>query len=350
MINNLKALCTKFLYSIIPSLERGEIPLSESIVQNFLILMRTIYQNVSYDSDKDEEEFTQIIQEYFATENHLSVVDTMASFLRTAFCVLELQDRLNSAKLKAYTTQTRMGHLLNRDKIRFWEMKHAFDETERFTGRGVVYSAITGDYDTVDDDFVMNPNFDYILFTNNRNIKSDKWKVVFLENVEELDQIRLARRVKILGYQYLQEYDYSIWIDGKIKIVGDIAEYVRKCKGKSPILAFPHNINNCVYEELEACIALKKDNNDTMIGQIEGYKKEGYPVDYGMVDSCILVRELKHEKLNDVMDLWWHEVSTKSYRDQLSFNYAFWKADYVYDTSPLYCYHNPYFSEKMHNC
>lgn len=349
MIENIKVLCEKFLHTIIPAMERGEILLTEDLLQSFLTLQDTIYNNVSYDGKEDKNTFCRIIREYYDSENYLSVVDIMTAFLRTALCALELQDKLNYSKMKEYSTQTKMGHLLNRDRIRFWGMEHSFEETERFVGRGVVYTAITGNYDSVEEDFVKNPNFEYILFTNNKEVKSSQWRVVYLENTEQLDQIRLARRVKILGYQYLQEYDYSVWLDGKIKIVGDIAEYIQRYKGKFPILAFPHNINNCVYEELESCIALKKDSNNTMTSQIEGYRKEGYPADYGMVDSCILVRELKHKKLNEIMDFWWHEVSTKSFRDQLSFNYAFWKADYVYDTSPLFCYQNPYFMEKLHN-
>ena len=192
MIDELIVLCGKFLNNIIPSMEKGEIPLTEGIVHSFLTLMKTIYENVSYEGEQDENKFSELIQMYFSSENYLSVVDTMSAFLRTALCLLEIQDKLNYSKMKEYTTQTKMGHLLNQDRIKFWEMEHSFDEAERFAGRGVVYSAITGDYDTLEEDFAINADFDHLLFTNNKNLMSDKWKVVFVENNVGLDVFGVA--------------------------------------------------------------------------------------------------------------------------------------------------------------
>ena len=54
-----------------------------------------------------------------------------------------------------------------------------------------VYTCITGSYDDVKEfkEF-KEKNIDYILFTNNKDYKSDFWNVVYIEN-DVLDNVRL---------------------------------------------------------------------------------------------------------------------------------------------------------------
>ena len=47
------------------------------------------------------------------------------------------------------------------------------------------------------------------------------------------DPTRNARKYKILPHRFLSEYDISIWIDGNIKVRGDVnelLEYLNDCK------------------------------------------------------------------------------------------------------------------------
>ncbi|MDE7250890.1 MAG: hypothetical protein K2N82_13635, partial [Lachnospiraceae bacterium] len=87
----------------------------------------------------------------------------------------------------------------------------------------------------------------------------------------------------------------------------------------------------------------------TMDVQIERYRNAGYPEHNGLIDSGILVRELKNERVIKVMETWWQEVLHGSKRDQLSFNYACWKNDFVYDSTDLYIYENKYVSNYKNN-
>ena len=50
-----------------------------------------------------------------------------------------------------------------------------------------VYTCITGDYDNLHEIKKKEKDIDYYLFTNNKNIKSKTWKVIYIEN-EELDK------------------------------------------------------------------------------------------------------------------------------------------------------------------
>lgn len=219
----------------------------------------------------------------------------------------------------------------------------------RFEGRGVIYSAITGNYDDVKEPEYISEDMDYILFTNNPNIKSEIWKIHFIDNPEELDNVRLARKIKIMGHEILKDYDYSIWIDGKLKIKGDLKKYVETNRGDNGILCFNHFFNNCIYEEWGACTRLNKDDPEIMQKQMERYKSEGYPEQNGLIESGLLVRDLRDMKVQETMELWWNEVLNGSRRDQLSFNYACWKNKQNYDTTKIYLYMNEYVELYAHN-
>jgi len=245
--------------------------------------------------------------------------------------------------------QSGNAHLVNNEKIRKWHEMYGGDNKRHFEGRGAVYSAIIGNYDQVKEPKYINPDLEYILFTDNPNLKSDRWKIKLIDNKDELDNVRLARRIKILGHEYLEGFDYSIWIDGKLEINDDLREYIEQYRGKEPILCFNHYVNDCIYDEKAACVALEKDIPEIMEKQIQRYKEEGYPVHNGLVESGIMVRELRDKRVQKTMELWWKEIIDGSRRDQLSFNYACWKNNLIYDTTDLFIYGNKYVKLYSHN-
>ena len=259
------------------------------------------------------------------------------------------EQQMNTANDKNYRYQCQVAHLLNCEKVRKWHEVHAIEPKQPFHGKGVIYSAITGDYDNVKEPKYVSPDFDYILFTNNPKIKSDIWQVRLVENPKQLDNVRLARRIKIMGHEYLPEYDYSIWVDGKLEIKDNLREYVETYRRWEPILCFTHYVNDCIYKEKNTCQILKKDDPQIMENQMEKYRLEGYPAENGLVESGIMVRDLKDKRMQKVMETWWEEILNGSRRDQLSFNYACWKNDFVYDTTDLFIYGNKYVELYGHN-
>lgn len=269
-----------------------------------------------------------------------------------AFHALEI-GRYNESIMESYTivkeVRSQKGHLVN--KIR----NLGAESTKReygyvpFMGKGVVYSAITGGYDEVKEPQYINPELDYIMFTDNPNVKSVHWDVRLVDNPDGLDSTRLARRIKILGHEYLKGYDYSIWVDGKLEIMADLLEYVHLYRENESILCFPHFYSDCIYIEQETCRAMSLDNEETMRLQMERYREEGYPAHNGMIDSGFLVREIEDEDVKRLMSTWWNEVYNGSKRDQLSFNYCCWKEHVLYDTSDLHIYGNKYVRLHKHN-
>lgn len=217
-----------------------------------------------------------------------------------------------------------------------------------FEGKGVFYSAIIGDYDNVKSPEYINPELDYILFTDNRTITSDVWKVIYVDKPNDLDNSRFSRIFKILGHKYLGEYDYSIWVDGSIVFTSDPIEYIKQNRGYSSILCMPHHELCCAYEEAEACLSLGKGNATEITKQIERYREESFPDHYGLISGGVIVRELHDDELNKTMETWWDELLNGCGRDQISFGYSCWKNHFLYDTANISVAQNPFFELGLH--
>ena len=217
------------------------------------------------------------------------------------------------------------------------------------SGKGCIYTAVTGGYDNILSPQYINPNLDYICFTDNPDIQSDIWDIRLIDNSDNLDPIRLARKHKILCNEYLSNYDYSIWVDGKIMITGNLLNCIQLYSISSPMLCMPHYERNCAYDEAEACIDVSKGNPEEIKRQIDKYQSESYPEHNGLIDSCVLVRMHNNDLLNTMLQTWWNEVLNESTRDQLSFGYSCWKTGFEYDMCNFSVYNNPYFSVKSHN-
>lgn len=212
-----------------------------------------------------------------------------------------------------------------------------------FSGRAAIYTVVTGGYDRIDTPKVVDNRFDYICFTDGcASVNGDVWKTVRISNEEGLDNVRLARKHKILCHRYLADYDYSVYVDAKIRICGDLTEYIRSYSRGSAMLCFPHFVRSCAYEEASACCTMGKDDGKLITGQMDGYRREGFPEQFGLIDTACLVRQHKNETLNRVLECWWSEVRDKSRRDQLSIGYACWKNGFNYDICDLFIYDNQY--------
>jgi hypothetical protein len=202
-----------------------------------------------------------------------------------------------------------------------------------------VYTCITGDYDVLQNPVNYNQSMDYICFTNNKKLKSDVWDIRYISD-EGLDNVHLARYVKLFPHLFLEDYDTSIWADAKYLIRDDLMQYVRMYEKTKDMLCFPHPERDCIYDEAEKCKAIKKGVASDIDRQIKHYKEEGYPAHNGLYDSGCIVRNHKKTQIQEIMRQWWEEIKEYSYRDQLSLSYVLYKNDYLPDICDLYIENN----------
>lgn len=151
-----------------------------------------------------------------------------------------------------------------------------------------------------------------------------------------VDNTRNAKRFKILPHRYLSDFDYSIFIDGNMYVIGNMDELIDKYLSDCNVALFDHGKNlldsrNCIYDEYNAIITLGnknknfKDNPNVMYKQVKRYEDEGYPRQNGLGTTMVLVRRHNEKDCIKLMENWWTEIKYNSKRDQLSFNYIAWK-------------------------
>ena len=218
----------------------------------------------------------------------------------------------------------------------------------------VVYTAIIGGYDTLNEPSYKPDGVDFICFTD-RDIESQVWDVRKVLPLYS-DNTRTARKYKVLPHRFVSEYDYSIWIDGNFDVVGDFRQLIDDSLMKVYDHTSCYDSRNCVYEEANAIFRLGqepgkkfKDNPFTIKSQMERYISEGYPQNNGLLSSGVLFRKHNDSDVIKTMENWWTEIKYGSKRDQLSFNYVSWKNKFEFKYIHKDVRHNEHFDMKKHN-
>ena len=193
--------------------------------------------------------------------------------------------------------------------------------------RFVVYTVITGGFDSVRQPEVIDSRFDYVLFTD--EVTTDKlgaWSVRAIEYECE-DLRKKSRFPKIHPEIVLPEYEATLYIDGNIRICSqwvydrcvELAEQGVEWAGVK------HQGRKCLYDEVNAIIGLGWVYDYEVLDWYRFLKKEGFPEQDGMFENNIIFR-LNTQNVRAVDNLWWWTIE-KNYvkRDQFSLMYALWK-------------------------
>ena len=218
-----------------------------------------------------------------------------------------------------------------KSKIPEDELSYSYkDENYDYTGLSgkkiAVYKCITGNYDKIIAPEYKSERVDYILFTNNKNVKSDDWKIVYIDNVDGLNDAMLNRYVRMHPGRFLNGYDYAVYVDGNMIIYSDLSCLVNRINKKYGVAFSMHSTRKKITSEYAACRALKKGNDEKMHAQIDRYLSEGMPNDYGLLETTVIAIDLKNKRAIDILDRWWDEfLSAGSMRDQVALPYVLWK-------------------------
>lgn len=210
-----------------------------------------------------------------------------------------------------------------------------------------VYTAIFGDIDQLHPPLFSSPNVTYVAFVETDfPYEHNGWQCrpPFFRH-ENLR--RQARQHKLLAHVLFPDEKYTLWLDGSFTPKNDPRIFGSGLREDVPLATFNHSQRSCVYQELEACVRLRKDDISTMRQQVGRYFAEGYPYHNGLVETCVVLRR-REEKTDKFNELWWKELSNGSLRDQLSFNYAAWKLQMKYTAFDGNVFQCPHFEFRSH--
>tara|TARA_B100000963_G_C22623057_1_gene670923 strand:+ start:1295 stop:1978 length:684 start_codon:yes stop_codon:yes gene_type:complete len=219
----------------------------------------------------------------------------------------------------------------------------------------VVYTSIFGNFDKVEKS-LLPKGWEFKIFNESNSIPLYK------------DNNRNAKKYKLLPHRYLNDYEYSLWIDGNFKVIGNIEPFIEKYLSNANIAFFNHkntslDPRNCIYQEANAIFHFGqinmqrspergllnyKDNPEIIKNQVIRYQNEGYPPNNGLIKGGIILRRHNSPDVIDAMEAWWEEVKYNSKRDQLSFNYIAWKHKLKFNYIDGDLRNNEFFSHTSH--
>jgi len=206
----------------------------------------------------------------------------------------------------------------------------------------VIYTAIIGGYDDLIEPDYKPEGWDFVCFTD-RDLKSDTWEIRKTLPLYT-DNTRTARKHKLLPHRLFPNHEYSLWVDGNIKVRDDVNELLNYL-GDCNYATYDHSQNkldsrDCIYEEANAILkfgeinlkrnpkkgmANYKDNPNLIKNQMNKYLTNKYPKNNGLVVQMEVLRRHNKQDIVDSMEDHWVELKYNSKREQLSFNYIAWK-------------------------
>lgn len=187
----------------------------------------------------------------------------------------------------------------------------------------LVYTAITGNKDRLRE-FQREDGVTYKAFVDEL-IPSHTWDVKKIDTLVA-DPYLNAKYYKIVSHR-VTDADVSLWVDGNISLKVSPTGLLRYLDGFD-IALFRHNLRDCTYKEAVAVALYGYDGVDRVTKQMERYKNEGFPAEYGLTYNGFILRR-DTPKTRELNEFWWNEILNGSRRDQLSFMYSCWKLGIV---------------------
>lgn len=188
----------------------------------------------------------------------------------------------------------------------------------------VVYTALISDYDSLKAPLRLDPEIDYVCFTDNFFPGLHGWEFrapAFFHD----DPTRIARYHKTHPYLLFPDHEVAVWIDATLLIreTCDIQSLVRQHQVSGAVVSTcAHPYRSDVFDEYEACSRQGKDDNVKMRAQVERYQKAGLQRDSGLAETMVVISCPRERTVRKLFKTWWREIEIGSRRDQISLPYA----------------------------
>lgn len=197
--------------------------------------------------------------------------------------------------------------------------------------RIAIYTCITGNYDCLErPETIEADQADYYVISDDPSMQNSIYKNISIDSIvpdSVDDNIRKNRFCKILGCDIFANYHYSIYLDGKLRIMAGLCDYIDEMNEGGIIIRREEPPFDCLY--MEGLWALNTFGySDIITTQMNKYYNEGMPRHWGAFECSCIIRDNWNRKVRKSMRDWWHEVYNYSFRDQNSFTYALWKNNY----------------------
>jgi hypothetical protein len=149
-----------------------------------------------------------------------------------------------------------------------------------------VYTALFGGYDELRALAYKPEGWDFICFTD-KPFAATGWDVRLLDPPGGSHAMK-NRRLKILPYESLSEYDCSLYLDSNVALLGDPSHLYRRWLREQPFVAWRHPQRGSIFEELEAIIASSRGRPASIIDQYAFFTQQKVPDFVPMIEANFL--------------------------------------------------------------
>lgn len=119
----------------------------------------------------------------------------------------------------------------------------------------VLYTALFSNYDKVEHESAIYKGYDRVIFTDQNIQESDYLKVVKIPKGVFRDPVIANRFFKFHPHFFFKEYDFAVYHDANLDVVGSINEFVKMLATiHEPVSIYAHPCRNTVSEELDALL------------------------------------------------------------------------------------------------
>jgi len=187
-------------------------------------------------------------------------------------------------------------------------------------------------YTTLRSPLVISEDVDYIAFVDNPDFSPpEPWQVRLVTRDPDLTPRRDLQSWKMLSHKTLPDYQYVVWQDGNVRLKVTPEYLVQLLRDSGKKVAFGrHPWRYCSYEEGRVCAGFKSNSAEIIEAQLNRYREEGFPEQYGLIASTFFFRNNRTRAVSDFFDLWYDETMKGSHRNQVSWGYAAWKSNLDY--------------------
>jgi hypothetical protein len=194
----------------------------------------------------------------------------------------------------------------------------------------LIFTFIVDGHDDLHDPGVVTPGWDYWCLSDTR-LESSIWQPVDISRMQpELTcPKRKASLLKIEHYKYVPDtYEICVTLDGSMTLNVDLDQFLEGhgWTDDTDLLISRQRNRDCIYVEAMAVMLHRLESPVRVIEQLQRYSQEGYPKNEGLYSTRMMVKNQRSARLRRVCEIWAEEYRRGSRRDQLSMNYAIWKA------------------------
>lgn len=216
----------------------------------------------------------------------------------------------------------------------------------------VVYTVIIGGYDNLRNHVDL--PYDFIAYIDDKSIipVNTNWQIRDIPEEYTHSNIsakRLSTLLKMIPHKLFPEYDISVYIDGKLSINENIQILLDLEYDENRLLSNKHPVRQCLYDEIDKLRRLGWEN-ENVCNEVEClFKKVHYPKNYGMIDTCMMIRRHNDPYVIEIME---ENISLLDKYNitlhELMFNYVLWKQSKTVSVIPYDNYTSKFFTQYPH--